>query len=384
MLAVWEGHVNRHLAHVETYLYDAATLAPIGQPWIAATPERMRGDYVKIDDASLRALTPCVRTSKDREDFTGQVQIWDLRTGKPLFEPIKPTIGIEDWETGLELAPGGDQFAMFEAEGWVGLYDATTGKRDRRMFHEKPPSRMAYRADGKVVAILTDDGKLRTWDPATGEPVGPDYLVFDDGHFWNLSYTPDGKTLHVHGNKGTATRDAETGQQLLNVEYKDAPGGTVFSPDGIHAASSGYDGVHVWRRAGGRSLHHLPHGSSVGVRFSADGRFLATSGNGVRVWDLAIAAAPARRLAPATAFGGRSWKANAAVDRVVRLDADGVVQAFDTSTGEAVGLAFRPPGEWRSAELSPDGRLIITIGWAEGRPVAPTAAELAGRMFGDR
>ena len=57
--------------------------------------ERMRGDYAQDRDVPL-ALEPCVRTSKDREDFTGQVQIWELRTGKPLFEPIKPTIGIED------------------------------------------------------------------------------------------------------------------------------------------------------------------------------------------------------------------------------------------------------------------------------------------------
>src|SRR5205823_400548 len=97
--------------------------------------------------------------------------------------------------------------------------------------------RMTYRADGKVLATLTADGVLRTWDPATAQPTGPDFGRFNSDHWWDLSYAPDGRTIHLRGNREAAGRDAETGAPLVTVEYKDAPSGLVFSPDGVHAAS---------------------------------------------------------------------------------------------------------------------------------------------------
>ena len=142
-----------------------------------------------------------------------------------------------------------------------------------------------------MLAILTDDGKLRTWDPATGEPVGARLPVCsDDDHFWNLSYTPDaGKTLHVLTGEqgGPLPATPETGQQLLNVEYKDAPGGTVFSPDGIHAASSRLRrGPRMAAEPAGDHCITCLYGNSVGCTVQRHGSVLATSGNGVRVWDL--------------------------------------------------------------------------------------------------
>lgn len=383
VVALWEGHVNRHVAHTEVYLYDPATLAPIGKPLVGVHPELMKGHYVKIDYQGLRALTPCVRPDAGKEEFAGRLQVWDLRTGKPLFDPIKPT--TNEWDTGTVLAPGGGRFAMVEGEKHVRLYDAGTGKPVAGpLAHEEPVFRMAYRPDGKVLATLTTDGRLRTWDTGTGAEVGPDAMHIDGDFWWDLEYTPDGRTIWTHGPKGTAAYDPDTGSALLTAEYKDAPSGVVFSPDGVHVAASGYEGVRLWRRAGGQVGPFLPHGSSVGVSFSPDGRFLVTSGNGVRVWDLVATRSESSPLVPLDAVpAARSWSLTTAGDRAVRLDADGRVRMFDTRTGEPVGPELRPPGEWRSAELSPDGKLIVTVGWAEGRSTAPTAAELAGRMCGE-
>jgi eukaryotic-like serine/threonine-protein kinase len=395
VVALWEGHVNRNVAHVEVFLYDAATLAPIGKPFVAASPERMRGDYVKIDYRTLRSLTPCYRVSPDREDFAGRVQVWDLRTGKALFDPIEPT--TSEWETGLELAPGGDRFAMIEGGNLeirgdasrlqggkvVHIYDAVTGKSVTRLPHSDDVVRMAFRPDGKVLATLTKDGQLQTWDVATGRPIRTDLGRVTGGSWWVLGYAADGQTLQARSEKGTEAHDAETGANLIELPATDAPDGLVFAPDGVHAASATADGVHLWRRGGGSAGPFLPHGSWVEPTFSSDGRFLVTSGNGVRVWDLAAIRSPSRGLVPPAVVPARSWNLNAVADRAVRLDGDGHVRIFDTRTGESVGPGFRPPGDWRSAELSPDGKLVVTVGWAEGRPSAPSPAELSGRMCGE-
>ncbi|HEX3151449.1 MAG TPA: WD40 repeat domain-containing serine/threonine-protein kinase [Gemmataceae bacterium] len=374
IVALWQGHVNRHVVNMEVYLYDANTLQPIGKPFIWGHPEGL--DYVQIDYKNLRALTPCRNVESNSFDFTAKTQVWDLRTSVALFEPIPSTLGTP---TGPP-SPDGSTFAM-QLEKVVRLHSMSTGKpTGQPLQHPDLVLSVAWRPDGKVIATFCKDGIMRTWDAATGKLIPKDFTPCDTDGVRALDYSPDGHTLYVNGQRGLAARDADSGQSMLSVDYDAANHTIVFSPDGVHVVTGNYEGIAIWKRAGERAMPTLPHGGPVAPSFTANGRYLLTTGNGIRLWDLAVPRPAARPVLPPSAVQVGPAIINAANDRVATLDADGQVHIHDTRTGAAIGASFRPPGEWRAAQLSPDGKVVATIGWAEGHSGAPTAAEVAGRM----
>src|SRR5262249_3661716 len=132
------------------------------------------------------------------------------------------------------------------------------------------------------------------------------------------------------------------------------------------------------------ALPFLPHGGAVGVEFSADGRFLLTTGNGVRLWDLASTRRPLLSFLRASRGEMSDLKASPDGRDVASLDPEGRIRPWSTGTGEALSPGWRVPGRWREVLPGPGGRTLVTVGWGEGSSAAPSEEEVKGRMCGSR
>ena len=136
-------------------------------------------------------------------------------------------------------------------EAEAALREALAGHRVLTVMPGKKPVRStSLSADGRLLVTGGNDGILRVWQLATGEPLA-----------------------ELAGHKELVDATAVTG-------------------DGRLAASASWDGTaRVWDVPGRRMLHELGHGkvSVTSVDFSPDARFLATgAGDGsVRIWNAA-------------------------------------------------------------------------------------------------
>ena len=147
----------------------------------------------------------------------------------------------------------------------------------------------AFHPDGKRLAVAwMDDGRLYEWQ--TQELLQSFY-----GHSSTLSdltFSPDGKTLATVGHdRKLRLWDLATGEERYAiVAHRDWVRSVAFDPDGWSLATSGDDKVaRIWHVETGQLLMELPdEGRGVSkVRFTSDGRNIIchTTDNRVVTYD---------------------------------------------------------------------------------------------------
>ncbi len=193
--------------------------------------------------------------------------------------------------------------------------------------------------DGRLVVTTSADGKARTWDMATGEPMAPPF--------------------------GERVRSAE------------------FSPDGSRIVTANLDGTaRVWDAHGRQQAVLEAHEAAVSsARWSpVDGARIVTASldDTARVWDARGVPGPVLSAGTGDGVLSAAWSPDESL--IVTASADRTIQVWDASTGQRLGEAI--PLDSRviqPAEFSPDGSRVVTAAggmtflfdWRTGENLGP-------------
>jgi eukaryotic-like serine/threonine-protein kinase len=141
---------------------------------------------------------------------------------------------------------------------------------------------VAFRPDGKAVAMAGIDKMVRLVDPITGDAIGA--LMQHQGVVSNLAFSPDSKTLITVDPDQKAARmwDASTGSAIGSpLSYLGSVTSVAYSPDGktLIAVASDEKTARLWDAATGNPIGRpLTHQSGVlSLSLSPDGKTVVTT-----------------------------------------------------------------------------------------------------------
>jgi WD40 repeat protein/serine/threonine protein kinase len=217
----------------------------------------------------------------------------------------------------------------------------------------------AFSPDGRQI-VATDDQAAQVWDAQTGKLS---FTLPYDGTVYSAGYSADGAKLVVAGGTGgVKIWDAANGRLVRELRRNGTAlryYAAVMSPDGrLIAAIDTRGGVaHVWDAATGELIAEIANDASEfpAIAFSADGRWLATTGgDDVRVFDV-----HARRQA-ITIRGPRirSLAFDPTGPRIITGAATGNVAIWSVPSGTRIQHLRDVKDPVDAVAFSPDGRLV--------------------------
>jgi WD40 repeat protein len=183
----------------------------------------------------------------------GRIRLWRTFTGKE----IARYRGHTEWVNSIAFSPDSKLLVSTGGDKTIRLWDVVTGKQLRRLReHTKGKGRPWFLPDGKTLAALVEKrNAIMVWNPARGK------MTCRLGAKWDkvesLAVSPDGRTIAA---------------------------GSVGIIGGNHTKVP----IHIWNAATGIEIRRFNVDSkgSYSLAFSADGRFLASVGSLIQLFDV--------------------------------------------------------------------------------------------------
>jgi WD40 repeat protein len=213
---------------------------------------------------------------------------------------------------------------------------------------EKPIRAISFSPDNLTVATAGDDRLIHTWSAQTGAPF--ETLKGHRGAVFTLSYGSDGSLVSGAADRSAIVWNASPRWSLERVlgtgdvdsSLSDRVNAVRFSPDGRLLATGGGEPsrggeIKIWNVATGKLQQDLKnvHSDAVfGLDFSPDGKYLASSAADkfVRVVEVSSGKVVKSFEGHTHHVLGVSWKRDERT--LISCGADNVIKVWDFLTGE--------------------------------------------------
>jgi WD40 repeat protein len=291
---------------------------------------------------------------------------WNVATGKTLAQ--RPGDGGQVFRA--VFSPDGSRAAVYQGRETFRVLDVASGAEVFDLPGHKNQQTsvgfaLAFSADGKKLATLTNAGALRLWDMTTGKLIR---LFPPSESYWHaaVAVSPDGATVATTHPFRVRLWDVASGKEQLPSETPDTcVSQLAFSPDGktLATVSWGEEVARLWDVGSGRQRHTL-RGHTWNMQslaFRPDGKVLATGSRdrSVRLWDPVTAgplSSERTHTDPVTALAfsaDGALLASGSEDRTIRIRAGG--------TGKTLRVWKEPEVVASSLCFSPDGKTLVSV-----------------------
>ena len=358
--------VNRHIderpvsmAAIRQELQHIASGRVIGRETLVPVPSALSSPPLSL--ATHPATAPPQRTPRPPAAATVPPQVTPLGTLLLTLTAHTSSVALVAW------SPVGQRLASASDDGTMRLWDGATGQPQATLRgHTEKVNAMVWSPDGRQLASASDDRTVRLWDGATGQPQVT--LRGHTGFVYAVAWSPDGYRLaSASWDKMVRLWDGTTGQLLtILTGHTSEVNAVAWSPDGRRLASASDDRtMRLWDGASGQ-LQATPRGHTGfvhAVAWSPDGRRLASaSDDTVRLWDGVTGQLQGSLAGHVGSVRAMAWSpdgrrlASASDDRTVRLW-DGATRQLQATlaghTGFVYAVAWSPDGH-RLASASDD------------------------------
>lgn len=313
---------------------------------------------VRINHNGTRALS----TSLD-----GTVRLWHAVTGEELNKFHPKQAGIP-WCG--DFAPKGDRYAIGTSSGSI-LLCSENEEPAIVVAHEKAVKAIAFSQDGKRLISASLDGTIRICD---GDSLELQNTLTTDQPVTQLCLSPDGTTLASTGSgKGMVQLwNVESGEQTDSFQAHDsAVNGISFSPTGDRIVTAGSphsfaSELRMWNAETSEQLWEIesedevtavtisPDGGRTAVGFGHEIRILETATGDV----LGVLRGHTSHMVSRQQAGVNSLAFKRDGSRIVSAGVDGKVKVWDASSLSDHRVISPRVGTISSAEFSNDSSII--------------------------
>jgi len=294
----------------------------------------------------------------------GIVHIWDIRSGRETLPPLR---GHSGSVSSVACAPNGVIIAS-ASENSICLWSTATGNKISGLTgHTDQVRAVVFSPNGKLLASCSHDETTRLWSVDTGELVGQP-LRGSKCFLLSVAFSPDGTKIAVSAEDGSIVLwDSVTGRNVKTLQpCLESTYAVRFSYDGRYLASaSGDHRVYIWDLWRNDEEHAFTmlegHTSRVNdLTYSPDGLYIASASEDrtIRIWD---SGSDQVSVQPLQAHGGaiKLVTVNREGTSIVSASEDRSVRVWDVQTGgPAVASLVDDAGEVISLAISSDGQKI--------------------------
>jgi len=223
---------------------------------------------------------------------------------------------------------------------------------------------LAFTPDGKDLMTAVDNGTVKVWDVAKGEPDST--LTVHEGATWAVSVSSDGLLLATGHDDGSVHLVDLNSDQIVRTFKADGPVRTLkFSP-AAHVLAVGTRTGHLdlWNAdSGEKTKSFVGHkGIITHVAFSRDGATLGSAGGDstARIWNVQTGRERTELRGHTGGVYGISFSADGAL--VATGGWDRTVRIWDSGSGKPMGTLEGHTSDVWAVAFAPTGHLLASVG----------------------